>query len=122
MKPVPSQISLVGAAVVGGGGGNRAPTDESFQDSRGNLFFVRSQGIVRVRVIPARVVRGPHIQRTTRLILEHGRLPDPVSEIVGKLEDRILELEGRVRSLTEALQSLVPEGTGRAPLLDAGER
>lgn len=72
--------------------------------------------------VPARVVRGPHVQRTTRLILEHGRLPDPVSEIVGKLEDRILDLEDRIRSLTESVQSLVPEGTARAQLLEAGER
>ena len=72
--------------------------------------------------VPARVVRGPHVQRTTRLILEHGRLPDPVSEIVGKLEDRILDLEDRIRSLTESVQSLVPEGTARAQLLEAEER
>jgi serine O-acetyltransferase len=71
--------------------------------------------------VPARVVRGPHVQRTTRLILEHGRLPDPVSEIVGKLEDRILDLEDRIRSLTESVHSLVPEGTARAQFLEAGE-
>jgi len=72
--------------------------------------------------VPARVVRGPHIDRAPRLILEHGRLPDPVAEICRKLEERIQELEDRIRLLTESVAGIAPEATGRAPLLEAEKR
>ena len=43
--------------------------------------------------VPARVVRGPHVQVTPATELEHARLPDPIAETCRRLDQRITELE-----------------------------
>ena len=43
--------------------------------------------------IPARVVRGPHLDPTPRQELAHGQLPDPVVERYRQLEERVRQLE-----------------------------
>ena len=67
--------------------------------------------------VPAKVVRGPHIQRETREDLRHDRLPDPVAELLRGMEERITGLEGQVESLVAALEvSISRAGQGDADL------
>ncbi|OGO05745.1 MAG: serine O-acetyltransferase, partial [Chloroflexi bacterium RBG_13_56_8] len=52
--------------------------------------------------VPARVVRGPHIERRPpSVILQHGQLPDPVAEVLRALEERIHDLEAEVVDLKQ---------------------
>ena len=51
--------------------------------------------------IPARVVRGPHLEAPTpRQELDHGQLPDPIYERYRQLEERIAMLECQLRPET----------------------
>jgi serine O-acetyltransferase len=54
--------------------------------------------------VPARIVRGPHIERTPSLVLQHGQLPDPVEERYAEMDARVQELEEQIRSLGQRLQ------------------
>lgn len=54
--------------------------------------------------VPAKVVRGPHIQRETRADRRHDRLPDPVAELLRGMEARMTGLEGQLESLAAALE------------------
>jgi serine O-acetyltransferase len=51
--------------------------------------------------VPARVVRGPHIDASPREQLQHNMLPDPIAEHYQQLERRIRLLEDRLALLTE---------------------
>ena len=53
--------------------------------------------------VPAKVVRGPHVERMPSVDLQHGRLPDPVAEGYRQLEARIRELEGEMESMRHAM-------------------
>lgn len=64
--------------------------------------------------VPARVVRGPHVEPRTPSVLEHAQLPDPYAEAYGKLAARIEELEHQLFALTEELKDSQP--AGRSPL------
>jgi serine O-acetyltransferase len=67
--------------------------------------------------VPAKVVRGPHMQRETRADLRHDRLPDPVTELLRGMEERIAGLEGQVESLAAALEvSMARAGESDAAL------
>jgi serine O-acetyltransferase len=63
--------------------------------------------------VPARVVRGPHIEPRPSVILQHGQLPDPVAEALHAMEDRVRQVEGELGELRHALGdgSLVKSGT-----------
>jgi len=53
--------------------------------------------------IPARVVRGPHLEAPTpRQELDHGQLPDPIYERYRQLEERIAMLECQLRPETQS--------------------
>jgi len=52
--------------------------------------------------VPAKVVRGPHVDQTPRRALQHGQIPDPVAEAYRALEARFRELEIEVRSLRDS--------------------
>ena len=51
--------------------------------------------------IPARIVRGPHIEHTPDEQLQHGMLPDPIAERYQQLEQRMQQLEQELLSLKE---------------------
>jgi len=53
--------------------------------------------------VPARVVRGPHIEPKPSIILQHGQLPDPVAEALRAMEDRVRQVEGELGELRRAL-------------------
>jgi len=55
--------------------------------------------------VPARIVRGPHIERTPSLTLQHGQLPDPVAERYAQMDLRVRELEEQVRALSQMLEA-----------------
>jgi len=62
--------------------------------------------------VPARVVRGPHVE--PERVLAHAQLPDPFGEAYGSLAARIAELEQQLWALTEELKDEEP--AGRQPL------
>lgn len=49
--------------------------------------------------VPARVVRGPHVESTPDAALQHDRLPDPVAEACRLLGERLDALEREVHQL-----------------------
>jgi len=53
--------------------------------------------------VPARVVRGPHIEPRPSVILQHGQLPDPVAEALRAMEDRVRQVEGELGELRHAM-------------------
>jgi len=59
--------------------------------------------------VPGKVVKGEGAEEPTFLTLEHGKLPDPVVEMINGLASKIATLEGRVHELENALAS--QEGT-----------
>jgi len=59
--------------------------------------------------VPARVVRGPHIERTPMAALQHGKMPDPIAEMFRDLADRIVELEQEVLALKQIQQAPIPD-------------
>ncbi len=59
--------------------------------------------------VPARVVRGPHVEPQPSVVLQHGQLPDPIAEVTRSLESRIRELEYQVLALKQQLQAISPE-------------
>ena len=60
--------------------------------------------------VPARVVRGPHVEPKSKATLEHGQLPDPFGEAYSALAARIGELEHQLWALTEELKDEEPAG------------
>jgi serine O-acetyltransferase len=68
--------------------------------------------------VPARVVRGPHVERAPSTLLQHGQLPDPIAEVCRGFDDRIRELESQVLHLKQTLQSLAPEGAQAGVVLE----
>ncbi|MFH1085383.1 MAG: serine O-acetyltransferase [Chloroflexota bacterium] len=57
--------------------------------------------------VPARVVRGPHIeQERSRFDFQHGQLPDPISETVRQMDARIRELEGEMHAMSQRMNAL----------------
>ena len=70
--------------------------------------------------VPARVVRGPHLEKMPSIVLQHGKLPDPVAEACRALENRLQELAGEVASLRQKLETL-SERTQSTPLLEVEE-
>ncbi len=58
--------------------------------------------------VPARVVRGPHIEPKPSIILQHGQLPDPVAEALRAMEDRVRQVEGELGELRRALHDDAP--------------
>lgn len=55
--------------------------------------------------VPARVVRGPHLEKPLGATLQHGQLPDPVAEVTRALEERIRGLEEQVMDLRSELEA-----------------
>jgi serine O-acetyltransferase len=55
--------------------------------------------------VPARVVRGPHIDRQPSAVLQHGQLPDPIAEVVGTLSDRVQGLEHQLEQMRVMVQA-----------------
>jgi serine O-acetyltransferase len=54
--------------------------------------------------VPARVVRGPHLeQERSRIDLQHDKLPDPIAEVCRQMDARIRELEREIRALNDRL-------------------
>ena len=65
--------------------------------------------------VPARVVRGPHLERSPQVELEHGRLPDPVAETCRQMNLRIDQLEGIIAQMQTAMQSMAEAQGVAAP-------
>jgi len=70
--------------------------------------------------VPARVVRGPHVEPEREAVLAHASLPDPFGEAYGALASRLAELEHQLWALTEELKDEEP--AGRAPRTSAAVR
>ncbi len=58
--------------------------------------------------VPARVVRGPHVERTPDAALQHDRLPDPIAEACRLLGERLERLEREVQELRQGSEP-IPE-------------
>ena len=58
--------------------------------------------------VPARVVRGPHVEKTPSVVLQHGELPDPVTEALRAMENRLRDMEGQVLSLGQLQRQRPP--------------
>ena len=57
--------------------------------------------------VPARVVRGPHIeQERSRFDFQHGQLPDPMAEMVRQMDARIREMEGEMRAMSQRMNAM----------------
>lgn len=50
----------------------------------------------------AKVATCVHVQKDSAIDLNHGKLPDPISEMIECLEERIRKLEDRIKELEEA--------------------
>lgn len=59
--------------------------------------------------VPARIVRGPHIEPQPSVALQHDRLPDPVAEALRSLEERIKAMEDQVQALTNGVTAAQPD-------------
>ena len=64
--------------------------------------------------VPAKVVRGPHVEPEAPSVLDHAELPDPLAETYNRLVARVEELEHQLWALTEELKDNHP--AGRQPL------
>ncbi len=68
--------------------------------------------------VPARVVRGPHLEPDPCIALAHSELPDPVAEQCRRLSAQIQQLELGLQAVTEALREVrrepVAPGVARA--------
>jgi serine O-acetyltransferase len=70
--------------------------------------------------VPARVVRGPHLERQRSLFdFQHGQLPDPIAETCRQMDARIRELESELLSLSEQLTRLREVRLAPEPILEA---
>lgn len=54
--------------------------------------------------VPARVVRGPHVEPSPQVELDHGRLPDPIAETCRQLSGRIEILESVITQMQQTVQ------------------
>jgi len=52
--------------------------------------------------VPARVVRGPHVEPEPSILLHHERLPDPIADVFRELEKRVQGLEKELASVKQA--------------------
>jgi len=59
--------------------------------------------------VPARVVRGPHLERRSLVTLEHGRLPDPVTQALREMNERIQQLEEELLGLKQSFQAVATD-------------
>ncbi|MHB0857508.1 MAG: serine O-acetyltransferase [Anaerolineae bacterium] len=65
--------------------------------------------------VPAKVVRGPHLETQTSVVLQHDRLPDPVAEGFRLLDQRVRDLERQVQTLSVS-QGVPSEAAEYAPI------
>jgi serine O-acetyltransferase len=56
--------------------------------------------------VPARIVRGPHLEPDPCMSLAHSELPDPVAEQCRRLSAQIQQLELGLQAVTEALREV----------------
>ncbi|HHX44016.1 MAG TPA: serine O-acetyltransferase [Chloroflexi bacterium] len=63
--------------------------------------------------VPARVVRGPHIEPKPSIILQHGQLPDPIAEALRAMEERVREMESELAELRRALREAAAAPAGQ---------
>jgi len=70
--------------------------------------------------VPARVIRGPHIEKPARPELDHARLPDPIAQVCNAMSERIRQLEEKVLVLERTRANLVvePEISLMAPAIE----
>jgi len=54
--------------------------------------------------VPARVVRGPHLEHTLEETMDHGKLPDPICDTCQRLVSRVDELEARLFEMSHLLE------------------
>ena len=70
--------------------------------------------------VSAWLVRGPHVERETRVDLRHDRLPDLVAEAYRDLDGRLREVQAQAASLRRALEASRPELARPEPILGQG--
>jgi serine O-acetyltransferase len=61
--------------------------------------------------VPAKVVRGPHIDKTPSLALQHAQLPDPIAEVYRVMDERIQDMEQELAALRARVESISREGS-----------
>ncbi len=61
--------------------------------------------------VPAKVVRGPHIDKTPSVALQHAQLPDPIAEVYRVMDERIQDMEQELAALRARVESVSREGT-----------
>lgn len=71
--------------------------------------------------VPARVVRGPHLEKAPNAVLQHGQLPDPVAEACRALDARVEELEAQVANLQRMLTLFNPQVLRTLPVTEKEE-
>ncbi|MBM3189536.1 MAG: serine O-acetyltransferase [Chloroflexi bacterium] len=71
--------------------------------------------------VPARVVRGPHMEPTPQTELDHGRLPDPIAETCRQMGLRMQQLEEQLQAVQRALDGGSATRTEAAPVLERPE-
>jgi len=59
--------------------------------------------------VPARVVRGPHIEPKPAVALQHDRMPDPVAEMYRSLDGRLQQLEDELIAIRAGAEGKLPE-------------
>jgi serine O-acetyltransferase len=70
--------------------------------------------------VPARVVRGPHLEPDPCVSLAHSELPDPVAEQCRRLSAQIQQLELGLQAVTEALREVRREPAPSGAPLEGG--
>jgi len=58
--------------------------------------------------VPARVVRGPHVEPKPEVALQHDRLPDPMAEMYRSLDERLRQLEDELIAIRSS-EGRIPE-------------
>ena len=70
--------------------------------------------------VPARVVRGPHLERQRSLFdFQHGQLPDPIAETWRQMDALIRDLESELLALTRQVSSLREQNVLSEPVLES---
>jgi len=70
--------------------------------------------------VPAKVVRGPHVEKTPSIALQHAQLPDPIAEVYRVMDERIQDVEQELAALRARMES-APRETAMVAEAASGE-
>jgi serine O-acetyltransferase len=70
--------------------------------------------------VPAKVVRGPHVDKTPSIALQHAQLPDPIAEVYRVMDERMEDMEQELAALRAHVVSTSRDGSMAAEAASGG--